>query len=165
MASKIGTQLSAKFSELPPWAKGVIGVGGILVAGFVVYKIFKKFSSTEATDRAEASAVETELKEEMARTKLTYPESQYKSFASQIEIAGFDIGTDEDAIYSVFRKLKNNADFLALTQAWGKPNRKIYDWGIGRYMTLAQFIRYEMSNREVDKINAILGAKGIKYRV
>lgn len=165
MASKIGTQLSAKFSELPPWAKGVVGVGGALLVGFIAFRIFKRLSSTEASDRAEASAVESELNEELARTKLTYPQSQYKSFASQIEIAGFDIGTDEAAIYSVFRKLKNNADFLALTQAWGKPNRKVFEWGIGRDMSLAQFLRYEMSESEIRKINDILTSKGIKYRV
>jgi hypothetical protein len=165
MANKIASQLSSKFSELPPWAKGVVGVGGLLVVGFIVYKVFKRLSSTEATDRAEAAAVEDELSEELKKTRLTFPESQYRSFAGTIETAGFDVGTDEDAIYNVFGKLKNNADYLALTQAWGKPNRRVYEWGIGRDMTLAQFIRYEMNDKEVRKINGILSSKGIKYRI
>lgn len=163
--AKVTDQISKSFQGLPPWAKGAIAVGTTVIVGFVAYKIFKKLSGTDSTDRAEAAAVETELSQEVKKTGLTYPESQYKSFASQIEIAGFDVGTDEDAIYSVFSKLKNNADFLALTQAWGKPNRKVYDWGIGRDMTLAQYIRYEMSESEVRKINTILNSKGIKYRV
>ena len=135
------------------------------MVGFIEYKVFKKLSSTDASDRAEAAAVENELSDEIKKTGLTYPQSQYKSFASTIEIAGFDIGTDEDAIYSVFSKLKNNADYLALANAWGKPNRKVYEWGIGRDMTLAQFIRYEMDESEVKKVNKILASKGIKYRV
>jgi hypothetical protein len=101
----------------------------------------------------------------LKKTRLTFPESQYRSFAGTIETAGFDVGTDEDAIYNVFGKLKNNADYLALTQAWGKPNRRVYEWGIGRDMTLAQFIRYEMNDKEVRKINGILSSKGIKYRI
>ena len=165
MANKVATQLSKRFSEMPPWAKGVIGVGSVLVVGFIVYRVFKKLSSTEATDRAEAAAVEDELNQELKRNRLTYPNSQYNSFASSIEIAGFDVGTDEDAIYSVFRKLNNNADFLALSKAWGKPNRRVYEWGIGRDMSLSQFLRYEMSDREIQKINSILTSKGIKYRV
>jgi hypothetical protein len=49
--------------------------------------------------------------------------------------------------------------------AWGQPNRKVYEWGIGRNMTLPQYLRYEMSDSEIKKVNEILASKGITYRV
>jgi len=163
--AKVSEQISKGFQGLPPWGKGVVAVVGIVAAGYAVVKIFGLLGGNTSQERQEALDVESELDKEITRTGLTYGRSNYASFANTIETAGFDIGTDEDAIYSVFRKLKNNADYLALTSAWGKPNRKVYEWGIGRNMTLAQFLRYEMNEKEISKINFILQSKNIKYRV
>jgi hypothetical protein len=160
------TQISKTFQDLPPWAKGTIAVGGFLLVGYVAYRIFQKFSSETIRDIQESNQLENELQIELKRNPLTYPKSQYATFANEIEIAGFDLGTDEKAIYSVFGKLKNNSDYLQLQSAWGKPNRKVYDFGIGRNMTLPQFLRWEMNDREIKKINGILASKkNITYRV
>jgi hypothetical protein len=153
------------FSSLPSWAKGVISVavvGGIIYA---VYKLSKNFNPEQQRNDQEKQEIETELQKEVKKKPLTYPLSQYKSFADQIEVAGFGLGTDEEAIYSIFRKLKNNADYLALKQAWGKPTRKTYDWAVPLDYTLSQFLRYELSDSEITKLNNILQSKGITYRV
>lgn len=134
-----------------------VGLGG-LVAWGIYSKFFKK-----TTDVANEKKEQDEIKKEFDPKKLSYPASNYYQMAKAIEIAGFDVGTDEDAIYDVFRLLKTNSDFLALRQAWGK--KKIYDWGIGYVMTLAQFLHWEMSAYETKKINNILKSKGIKYTI
>lgn len=140
-----------------------IGVGGVVA--YFVAQVAKRFTTETKRLTEEKKAVESELAQAIKQKPLTYPESQYQSMARVIQIAGFDVGTDEDAIYSVFRRLKNNADYLALAQAWGKPTRKVYEWGIGRDMTLQQFIRWELDQKEVSKINAILKARKIKYSI
>jgi hypothetical protein len=140
-----------------------IGVG--LTASYFLARALQKLTVESKRLQDEKKAVETELSKAIKEKPLTYPESQYQSFARVIQIAGFDVGTDEAAIYNVFRSLRNNADYLALSQAWGKPTRKVYEWGIGRDMTLQQFIRWEMDQKEVAKINAILKARKIKYRI
>jgi hypothetical protein len=153
------------FSSLPSWAKGVISVavvGGIIYA---VYKLSKNFNPEQQRSNEEKQEIETELQKEVKKKPLTYPLSQYKSFADQIEVAGFGLGTDEEAIYSIFRKLKNDSDYLALQQAWGKPTRKTYDWAVPLDYTLSQFLRYELSDSEITKLNNILQSKGITYRV
>ena len=151
--------------SIDTWIKlGTYVAGGIAIA-YGVKKLLNIFSPSAQQEKTETKNIEAELETEKKKSALTYPLSQYSTFANIIETAGFDIGTDEDAIYSVFRKLKNNADYLQLKKAWGSPNRKIYDWGFGYNMTLPQYIRWEMSNNEVKKINAILQSKGIKYRV
>jgi len=140
-----------------------VGIG--ITVSYFLARALQKFTVESKRLQDEKKAVETELSKAVKEKPLSYPESQYNSFARVIQIAGFDVGTDEAAIYNVFRSLKNNADYLALSQAWGKPTRKVYEWGIGRDMTLQQFIRWEMDQKEVAKINAILKSKKIKYRI
>ena len=162
----INTKFAQKsFLGLPPWAKGVVAVAVIGVAGYAFFKLTQKLGDSEEADRKEEGEVQNELAEESKKKPASYPDSQYRTFANTIETAGFDVGTDEAAIYSTFRKLKNNTDYLKLLTAWGKPNRKIYDWGMGYNYTLPQYIRYEMNDSEVKKVNDILSSKGIKYRV
>lgn len=160
-----GNFAKESFSSLPQWAKGLISVavvGGVIYA---VYKLSKNFSPEQQRSQEEKQEIESELQKEVKKNPLSFPLSQYKSWADQIEVAGFGLGTDEDAIYSIFRKLKNNADYLALKQAWGKPTRKTYDWAVPLDYSLSQFLRYEMSDSEITKLNNILQSKGITYRV
>lgn len=140
-------------------------VAGGLAVGWGVSKVLKILRPEYKREQGEQKVIENELESETKKTGLTYPLSQYSAFANIIETAGFDVGTDEEAIYNVFRSLKNNADYLQLAKAWGKPTRKIYDWGFGYDMTLPQFLRWEMDSKECAKVNAILKSKGIKYRV
>jgi hypothetical protein len=161
---------STKFAQqsflgLPPWAKGIVAVAVVGAVGYAFYKLTQKLGDTEEADRKEESEVQNELANESKKKPASYPDSQYRTFANTIETAGFDVGTDENAIYSTFRKLKNNTDYLKLISAWGKPNRTVYEWGVGRKMTLPQYIRWEMNDSEVKKVNDILSSKGIKYRV
>lgn len=145
----IGEKLTANLVTLG------VGVG---LAWIVYKKIFRK-TTDEKNEQLEKDAI----KKEFDPKKLTYPASDYYQMAQIIQVAGFDIGTDEEAIYQVFRRLKNNNDYLALRQAWGK--KKIYDFGIPYIMTLPQFLRWEMNASECKKINNILNSKGIKYNV
>lgn len=143
----------------------------IAVGGGVAWFIYNRFIKSDAKKRnkQETKDVDNELEQAKKKSKLSYPLSQYQAFAKIIEIAGQDAGTDEQAIYSVFMKLKNNADYLQLVKAWG-PSRQVYpEWilfySTGQKLSLQQFIRYEMDENEVKKINNILASKGITYRV
>jgi len=162
----INTKFAQKsFLGLPPWAKGVVAVVAIGAAGYAIYKVTQMLNGDDEQDAKETSEVQLEIERESKKKPASYADSQYRTFANTIETAGFDTGTDEDAIYSTFRKLKNNTDYLKLLNAWGKPNRKVYEWGVGRNMTLPQYIRWEMNDSEVKKVNDILKSKGITYRV
>lgn len=162
----VNTKFAQKsFLGLPPWAKGIVAVAVVGVVGYALYKITQKLGGEEEQDRKEDKDIVSEIEQESKKKPASYADSQYKTFANTIETAGFDLGTDEAAIYSTFRKLKNNTDYLKLLNAWGKPNRTVYEWGVGRKMTLPQYIRWEMSDSEVKKVNDILKSKGITYRV
>jgi hypothetical protein len=143
----------------------------IAIGGAVAWFIYDRFIKSDAKKRnkQETKDVDDELEEAKKKTKLSYPLSQYQAFAKIIEIAGQDAGTDEKAIYSVFRKLKNNADYLQLVKAWGVARQVYPEWiffySTGQKLSLQQFIRYEMDEKEVRVINNILTSKGIKYRI
>ncbi len=134
-----------------------IGIGGGIA--YIIYNRFFKKTTDKANEKKELELINKELDP----SKLSYPASNYYLMAQTIAVAGFDVGTDEEAIYNVFRQLKTNSDFLALRQAWGK--KKIYDFGIPYVLTLAEFLHWEMSADEIKKINNILKSKGIKYTV
>jgi hypothetical protein len=162
----INTKFAQKsFLGLPSWAKGVVAIAVVGVVGYAIYKVTQKIGDVEEADKKEDRDIVSEIEKESKKKPASYADSQYKTFANTIETAGFDTGTDEEAIYSTFRKLKNNTDYLKLLNAWGTPNRKVYEWGVGRNMTLPQFIHWEMNDSEVRKVNQILASKGITYRV
>lgn len=159
-------QKTARFGNfIKEYYKPIVALGIGATAAYFIGKALKQFTTEGRRLETEKKTVENELKESLKTAPPSFPFSQYQSFARIIQIAGFDLFTDEAAIYTVFRSLKNNTDFLQLTEAWGKPTRTIYDFGIGYKMTLPQFLRWEMDDKEIKKINDILKSKKIKYRV
>lgn len=101
--------------------------------------------------------------------KLSYAPSQYIAWADKLEDAFEYIwGTDEDAIYSVLRKLKTNNDWLELNRAFGMRNyRDLNSWEFswGKDVNLLRWFQLELDTAEKNKCNAILKSKGIKYRI
>ena len=138
----------------------VVSAVGVAVAVLVAKKFKLFFNKLK-----QVKNVQDELKDAEKKTPLSYPLSQYDTFANVIETACFDVGTDEDAILKTFYKLNNNADYLQLTKAWGNPTRRIYDWLIPMDFTLPQQLRYELSDYYCTLINNILAKKNITYRV
>jgi len=151
-------------AKLPLQYKILIGAGAV-VGSYLLLKKFQVEIQAYLNKKKQNTNVTDELEEAKKKQKLTYPLSQYDNFANIIETACFDIGTDEQAIFTIFYKLKNNADYLALAQAWGRPTRRFYDWFVPMDLTLVQMLRYELSDSDCQKINGILGKKGITYRV
>ena len=152
------------------WVKlGVYIAGGVAVA-FGVKKVLDYFKPDRKREQGEGKQIETELQQSEKTEKPSYPDSVYSGWASAIATAVFGGGSDEAAIFDIFRKLKNNTDYLKLVKAWGSPKRQVYpDWFVfystGFKMTLPEVLRYDLETSEVKFINQILASKGIKYRI
>lgn len=133
-------------------------IGGI--AAILLILLFRRKTNAQA----EASALQTEAG---TSGNATYAQSQYFAWANRLEQAMFDIGTDEDAVFSVFNQLRNNADFLALKQAFGVRQ---YTGGylpgfLSDELSLDGWIQQEFDSDEIDELNNILSSKGITYRI
>lgn len=111
------------FSELPPAARGVIAVGIAVGAGFGLYFLYKgiKKVQNEAAAKAEANAVKNELNELNKTTdkKQTITKTQAASMANVLFGAMDGYGTNVVAISKQLLQLKNQADWLAVSDAYG----------------------------------------------
>lgn len=153
------------FNDLPQWAKGVIAVGVLAGAGYLLYKYVLKSKTSSEVGQEE---VESEIVASSKKEKASYPSSQYYSFADAIETAVNDIGTNEQLLYTTFRKLKNNTDYLLLKKAYGirEYNGDIFPYIITRAKWgLEATLQNELSKTELGYVNAILKKANIKYRV
>lgn len=153
------------FNDLPQWAKGVIAVGVLAGAGYLLYKYVLKSKTSSEVGQEE---VESEIVVSSKKDKASYPSSQYYAFADAVETAVNDIGTNEQLLYTTFRKLKNNTDYLLLKKAFGirEYNGDIFPYIITRAKWgLEATLQNELSKTELGYVNAILKKANIKYRV
>ena len=134
---------------------------GALAAALLYFFILRRKPSPEQEEAGE-------LTQEAAQAgSATYPNSQFYAWATVLEEAMFDLGTDEDSIIYVFSQLRNNADFLKLKQAFGT---RAYSGGalpvwFNEDLTLEGWLTQELSSDERQEVNSILASRGITYRI
>lgn len=119
-----------------------------IIAIWFVFRIAKNYAGRIgqiADSVGETAALESQ------GVKKSYTQSQYNAFAGQLYYAMKGFGTDEEVIYSVFSKMQNDLDVIALTNAYGI--RDGYD--------LQGWLRGDLSSSEMAKLNNILSNKGI----
>ncbi|MBN2664798.1 MAG: hypothetical protein JXR68_14205 [Bacteroidales bacterium] len=121
--------------------EGAIKYGFILVLVIIglifLSKVGKMFGSNGAVNDAQ---------KEIDTKKLNYSQSEYNSFASQLEEAFRGIGTTEAVVLSVIKKMKNASDWYALFTAFGEKKIK---HGFGSLTgTLTTHLEYELSDNK-----------------
>jgi hypothetical protein len=143
-----------------------IGIGAAVALG--VYKVLGKEIKDAIQKKKNIKLFE---KEQDPKVKLTYKPSQYITWADKMQDA-FQLNwfnaTDEEAIYSILRKLKTNNDWLELMKSYGK--RTYYDptsasYIFGKDINLITALQLELDTAEKNKANTILKNNGIKYRI
>lgn len=94
--------------------------------------------------------------------KLSYTLKSYKSLSGMLLNAMGGLGTDENVIYAVFAKMKNDLD---LTELYRQFSTQLYIVGVRPlYLDLGQWINQEMNSTEIDKLNKILKDNNINYK-
>ena len=121
MASKVYSY----YKELPSWAKGVVVVGGIAIAYFTAKQLIARVKKNAEKKDAQQSVddAKSEL-QDMIRSgvKPTINKSQADAYAEKIvkQFQGADLTLGSYAVVdSIFKQLKNNADFLLLKASFG----------------------------------------------
>jgi len=132
---------------------------GLIAGGlFVGYKIIQFFMGGSNSIAAATNEVKTLSSKGI---KATYPDSSYTQFASAIVSAGFNtLGTNEQAIYAIFRKMMNDLDVAKLIVAFG--NQRV-EFSF-QTMPLGAWLSTELDNNEMAIDNKILSDKKIKYQ-
>ena len=153
----------------PAYVRKAANAALVIGGGYLAYKIVKLIGAKQ--DPAQ-KALEAESKNYSKSQQLTYPVSNYAGFADQIfaafqnTVTPWDI-VDEQDIFDVYAKMKNDLDVNQLTKVFGKrrvptvvpfvglalPDVDLYTW-----------INEALTSTEKAKLNASLAAKGIKYQ-
>jgi hypothetical protein len=163
------------YKELPPWAKGIVVVGGVAALFFVGKKLYTiVFPSEEAKRNAELGRnINTEIVNLQKFMKPSYPDSTYDTLANTIyNSMKFAVGDDYGAVQDSLKKMKNDLDVAKLIKSFG--SRQDYAFGIpvGGKMDLFTYVKKELGNEwggltayRVTDINKDWAAKKIKYTI
>ena len=150
------------YSQLPTWAKGVIatiGVGTIVVSGFLIYRGVKNIVTKSGSSPQQAGDDLVVLKKQGVAP--SYPDSQYAVWSEKLAYS-LSYNTDEDAVYRIMGFMKNDADVLKLIEVFGSREVEGFPF-IFQKATLSEAITQAMNSTEIGKINDILKSKRIKF--
>lgn len=158
------------YKNLDPRVRLGVQLVGFALGVYIVYRLVKGASrfQDDAPFRSEEQSTADELaklnKNPYTRQKIS--ESSAKSYANKIYQAMSGLGTDEQQIYSVFYKLQNNADFLAVQNAFGTKTIDSGSYFVADVRgTMVTCLSSELDIDETKKINDILKSKKISYRI
>lgn len=170
-------QLGQSLKSAESWwnanGRTVLGLGATALALYLVFRIVKVIDSVipswgkdkKEEEQKQKATAEKDLKQLASNGIVpSFPASQYDNLAAQVDGALKNwFGTDESALRSVFKTLKNNADFVALSNAYGiKRLEYTLYWG-----NMAANIQADLRDQPKfrDELNAILKSKGISFTV
>ena len=171
-----GSFLKQSYMNLPPATRGLVTVVGVGIGLFIIYKIYKKVQETTSGIVTPETAAKQEDRgwsrdidklNQNPATRATITKAQAASFASSIHAALDGYGTDEDAIYAIFRHLKNDADFAEVANAYGTREVSSGAWNPEPNFngSMSAALTSEMSSDEKAVANKILADKKISYRI
>jgi len=170
------------YNSLPPWAKGVVVVGGLAMTYVIINGILKKVKA-DAELKNERNSVDVQQQELQnlidAGQRPTFPQSQYYTWADEIQnqFDGCDTSTFSDGgiwfifsnsgktVKNIIENLEKDIDFLALQTAYDIRTYDQCGWWMGNVTgNLSKAINDELASAEISEINDILESKGITYK-
>jgi hypothetical protein len=139
------------YSELPSWAKGVVAITGIVVAGIAGYSIYK--SVKNAQGKKDSKDVAKDVKAELnvltqQGMKPSFPDSVYSNAVSIIvkKLDGCDGFSPElEVVREVAKVVKNKFDWAYLVYKFGVKTIPNCGWGDTSY-TLPALLKDQLDS-------------------
>ena len=164
------------YKDLPPWAKGVVVVGGALVVYLVGSRVYRAVFPTEAQkkNRELEKNIDSEISKMQGNgKKASFSDSNYNTFANTIyNSMRFAVGDDYATVESTLKRMKNDLDVAKLIKAFGLKQDYFFGLPAGDKMDLFTFVQKELGNEyggltnyRVKKINEDWTKKGITYQI
>lgn len=179
--SKFVDAIKNNYSELPPWAKGIVFIGALGAIYLFASQTLSQIKS-QAAEKEASKALDDAKKDQNNLEKKnilpSYTKTQYSSWADQILqafkgtdfsqpmiIAGdvFQYSDSGEVVSRIFEKLKNDADYLSLKIAFGLKDYNTWLWTDVKNVTLEAAITDELNYAEIKGLNKILAKKKITY--
>ena len=164
------------YEQLPPWAKGVVFVGGALVVYMVGNKVYKKVfpSAKDVANRQLLTNVNSDIsKFQNKGLKPSYNDSNYITLANTIyEGMRYCVGDDYAAVESNLKKMNNDLDVAKLIKAFGQKQNYCFGVPTGGEMDLFTFVKKELGNDyggltdyRLQSVNKDWSKKSITYKI
>jgi hypothetical protein len=164
------------YKDLPPWAKGVVVVGGALVVYLVGSRVYRAVFPTEAQrkNRELEKNIDNEISKMQSNgKKASFSDSNYNTFANTIyNSMRFAVGDDYGTVESTLKRMKNDLDVAKLIKAFGLKQDYFFGLPTGDKMDLFTYIQKELGNEyggltnyRVKRINEDWSKKGISYQI
>jgi len=164
------------YKDLPPWAKGVVVVGGALVVYLVGSRVYRAVFPTETQrkNRELEKNIDSEISKLQGNgKKASYSDSNYNTFANTIyNSMRFAVGDDYSTVESTLKRMKNDLDVAKLVKAFGVKQDYFFGLPTGDKMDLFTYIQKELGNEyggltnyRVKRINEDWSKKGISYQI
>ena len=164
------------YKDLPPWAKGVVVVGGALVVYLVGSRVYRAVFPTEAQrkNRELEKNIDSEISKLQGNgKKASFSDSNYNTFANTIyNSMRFAVGDDYGTVELTLKRMKNDLDVAKLIKAFGVKQDYFFGLPTGDKMDLFTYIQKELGNEyggltnyRVKNINADWKKKGITYQI
>lgn len=153
------------FSERGKKIMKLIAIG---VGVFLAYKFYQNWKANDGReDEVQEAYNELDTLNQNNATKQKITKYQAEQYANGIYTAVNGYGTDETSIEKIFWRLYNNADFLAVSKAYGI--RKISSGYLNPEPdykgTMTESLHIDLSSYYLTRINNILKKKKIKFRI
>jgi hypothetical protein len=156
------------YKDLPPWAKGVVVVGGL----GMVYIIGSKIYAATKPKPQDIVNVENDIDKLEIKMQPSYGDASYDQYANTIYNAQrTSMGNDSGAILDVAKLMKNDLDVAKLVKAYG--TRQDYAFGFptekyGLFGAMRKGIEsdlYGAYSYRIGKVNSDWASKGITYQI
>lgn len=170
--------ISKYYNNAPPLAKNAMVLLAVGVTGLAFWEIYKAYQSKKRDDDANAAKRAADkdievLEDSGGRRSLS--DSQIDSMITSITTALTGCGTDEEAVYNTFKKIRTDLDFLYLISRFGvqyyQPCSITSPISFAKWLAdpksfpgdLPTWLNYDLSQSEIGKVNQILQQNGISY--
>lgn len=172
------------YDGLPPWARGVVVIGGIGILYIVGSTLYKKVQQAK-NDKLEEEKT-NKIQDELVKTKkegmvASFSDVQFNNFADAAQNAFTNcrlpiipcptylgVGCQSNSFrefYPIVKQLKNNVDFLQLQKTFGiRTITKSWTCGGDIRMNLPTLVKDQLNSQEIKTINNTLADNGITYR-
>lgn len=157
--------------EVPPWAKGVIVVGGGLVLfliGDSIWNAVKQAKQNAQNLKTAQDSVNTldQLASQGETPSAT--DAQFQAWVNSLVTAMSGCSTNHSTLESIFSSLNNDADVYKLIAVFGSQQITgctvlLIHWTDGGTFSLPAAISNYVSADEKALLNGILANKGISY--
>ena len=133
-----------------------------LVALLLLYFAWKWFFKKSAEEKAAEKAAETINGLVIEETNLSLSQSEINLIAQELYNAMKGVGTDEDAIVSVFNRISTKDDLLAVMKRFGTP--EYGSWWLGhKYLDLTGWLKEELSDEPLNAVRNVFLNYGIPF--